>query len=79
MSPRHALDGEILVQRADDSSLRLATTVNSAVSGMAPPLVMAASRLPRRGRNFSIHPVVMNVGAVASSPRRDSFGKHFEN
>ena len=29
-----------------------ATTVKSAVSGMAPPLVMAASRLPRRGRNF---------------------------
>ena len=29
-----------------------ATTVNRAVSGMAPPLVMAASRLPRRGRSF---------------------------
>ena len=29
-----------------------ATTVNSAVSGIAPPLVIAASRLPRRARNL---------------------------
>jgi len=75
----HALDGEVFVQRANDNSIGSATTVNSAVSGMAPPLVMAASRLPRRGPQFAVHAVAMDVGARSGRAAPQFLREHFEN
>ena len=56
-----------------------ATTVNSAVSGIAPPLVMAASRAAAPRPQLAVHAVVMHVGAVTAAPRRNALGKHFED
>ncbi len=55
------------------------TTLNSAVSGMAPPLVMAVMRAPRRARRRLIHAIAMDVGAVASALGGDALGEHLED
>src|SRR6185437_10844793 len=47
-----AFHREIFVERSYNASFRLRDNCKRAVSGMAPPLVMAASRAPRRGRSF---------------------------
>ena len=56
-----------------------ATTVNKAVSGMAPPLVIAASRRAAPRSQLAIDAIAMYVSAVASAPRRNALGQHFEN
>ena len=56
-----------------------AITLYSAVSGIAPPLVMAASRLPRRARTDSVHAVAVQVGRVAPARSRDALGKHLDD
>ena len=56
-----------------------ATTRYCAVSGIAPPEVMAASRAPRRPRSAAVDGVAMQVGAAASARRGDALGEHFED
>ena len=56
-----------------------ATTVKSAVSGIAPPLVIAASRAAAPRPQLAVHLVMMNVGAITSAPRSDPLGQHLED
>jgi hypothetical protein len=74
-----ALDGEVLVHRADDGLSGSATTVYNAVSGIAPPPVIAASarsaagaqRLSSPGRGEGTRPYRPRL-------RRDAVGQHVE-
>ena len=57
----------------------MAITVNSAVSGIAPPLVIAASRAPRRARKRLVHLVAIEIRAVTSATCGDALGEHLQN
>ena len=48
---RHALDRKVFVDRADDDPVRFGDDRVEPVSGIAPPLVIAARRAPRRARS----------------------------
>ena len=75
---RVALDGEIFVHACRPRCPRARRRrCNSAFSGMAPPLVIAASRRPRRARSGS--PDRDEIRAVTSATGRDAFRQHFQN
>ncbi len=76
---RIALDGKVFVERADHDAFRFGdhgeerSLGNRAAAGDGrQPAAPPRPQLP-------VHPIVMDVGAVAPAPRGNAFGKHFED
>ena len=76
---RVAFNREIFVERADDNSIRLrdhreqSSLRNGSATGDGSQPAAAA------GAQFVVHPITMEISAVAPSPGSNSFRKHFKN
>ena len=75
---RVALDGEVFVERADHDAFRFGH--HREERGVGNRAAAGDGGQPRSAARaqFAVHAIAMQVGAVASAPGRNAFGKHFE-
>jgi hypothetical protein len=76
---RHALDGEIFIDRADDAAIRFGDNREQRIVRNR---AAAGNRSQTRAApcpQFAIDAVMMQVGAIAPALRSDAFGKHREH